>query len=86
MSVMWSYGTTKVIISEGFTTAPDPEWSYGKSIILHDLSAADTYSDGVGVDARLFKQQRPVVDGTFTSATDKTFETDIEKVITSKGF
>ncbi len=41
-------------------------------------------SDGVGVDARLFKQQSTPEE--FTSVTGKTFETDMEKVITSKGF
>lgn len=84
MSVMWSYGTTKVIQSEALTITP--VWSYGRSLVLHDLTAAITYSDGVGIDARLFKQQSPIVDGTFTSATDNVFETDIQKTITSKGF
>lgn len=85
MAVMWSYGTTKVIQSEALTITP--VWSYGKSLILHDGTAAVTYeTDGVGLDARLYKRGSPILDGTFSKATDYEFDSDIQEQMTSKGY
>lgn len=87
MAVTWSYGTTKVIISEGLTTAPDPEWRYGESTVRHDLAAADTLTaDGVGMDSKLYKQMAPIPDGTYTKKTDKEFDYDANETMVSKGY
>lgn len=84
MSIMWSYGTTKVIQSEALTITP--VWSYGKSLILHDGTAAVTYTDGVGLDAKLYGQRAPIPDGTFVKIADKDFEHDTNETIVSKGY
>lgn len=43
-------------------------------------------SDGVGLDARLYKRGSPILDGTFSKATDYEFDSDIQEQMTSKGY
>ena len=85
MAIIWSHGQTKVISSNNQDGIED-YWSHGKSVIMFDGTLADRYSDGVGVDAKLYKQMSPIPDSTYVSRTDKEFDSDAQETIVSKGY